>query len=63
MGYYDEAPPRHGHRTPSDLADDEMISALHGKFCGMPATPEEAGETKKDGCVRFDATVAPTYSE
>jgi hypothetical protein len=48
MGYYQDGPPRHSHRTPSDLADDEMISAIHGDFCGMPATPEEAGETKKD---------------
>ena len=24
MGFYEEHPPRHGHRTPSELAEDEM---------------------------------------
>jgi hypothetical protein len=36
MGYYEERPPRHGHRSPTELADDEMLSAIHGDFCGMP---------------------------
>ena len=36
MGFYEERPPRHGHRIPSELAEDEMLSAIHGDFCGMP---------------------------
>ncbi|HEX9128650.1 MAG TPA: hypothetical protein VF850_05755 [Gemmatimonadaceae bacterium] len=40
MGFYEERPPRHGHRTPSELAEDEMLSAVHGDFCGMPEAPE-----------------------
>jgi hypothetical protein len=36
MGYYEERPPRHGHRNPSELAEDEMLSSIHGDFCGMP---------------------------
>jgi hypothetical protein len=41
MGFYEERPPRHGHRTPSELAEDEVMSALHGDFCGMPEAPEK----------------------
>ena len=40
MGFYEERPPRHGHRTPSELAEDEILSAVHGDFCGMPEAPE-----------------------
>jgi hypothetical protein len=43
MGFYEEGPPRHGHRTPSELAEDEMLSALHGDFCGMPEAIEANG--------------------
>lgn len=52
MGFYDDTPPRHSHRSPSELAEDELIAALHGNFYGMPAKVEEAGRTKKDGCTR-----------
>jgi hypothetical protein len=52
MDYYGDTPPRHSHRSPSELAEDDLISALHGDFCGMPATVEEAGKTKKDGRAR-----------
>ena len=41
MGFYEERPPRHGHRTPSELAEDELLSAVHGDFCGMPEAPEK----------------------
>ena len=50
MGFYEERPPRHGHRTPAELAEDETLSALHGDFCGMPEAPEERGPTKKTAC-------------
>jgi hypothetical protein len=40
MGYYEERPPRHGHRNPSELAEDEMLSSIHGDFCGMPEAVE-----------------------
>lgn len=48
MGFYEERPPRHGHRTPSELAEDEMLSAVHGDFCGMP---EEPGKKPVGGLV------------
>ena len=43
MGFYEERPPRHGHRTPSELAEDEILSAVHGDYCGMPADLKETG--------------------
>ena len=52
MGYYEEQPPRHGHRTPSELAEDEILSALHGDFCGMPARSEQTGPTSRSVCLR-----------
>lgn len=52
MGYYEEQPPRHGHRTPSELAEDEILAALHGDFCGMPARPEQTGPTSRSECLR-----------
>ena len=48
MGYYEEQPPRHGHRTPSELAEDEILSALRGDFCGMPARAEQIAPTHDD---------------
>lgn len=42
MGYSEEAPPRHGHRTPADLAEDEQLAAVHGHVCA-PRHMEEAG--------------------
>jgi hypothetical protein len=47
MGFYQDRPPRHGHRTPSELAEDEFLSAAYGDFCGMPEAPEKPpiGET------------------
>jgi hypothetical protein len=45
MGFYEERPPRHGHRTPSELAEDEILSSLHGDFCAMAAPPDETGST------------------
>lgn len=29
MGYY-ESPPRHSHRSPAELAEDEILAALRG---------------------------------
>jgi nucleotide-binding universal stress UspA family protein len=52
MGYYEERPPRHGHRIPADLAEDEILSAVHGDFCGMPARPEQTGPTSRSECLR-----------
>lgn len=51
MGFYEERPPRHGHRTPAELAEDETLSALHGDFCGMPAAPEELRPAEETACV------------
>lgn len=44
MGYYDDRPPPHGHRTPSELADEEILAALHGNAC-MPEHVEESAPT------------------
>lgn len=52
MGFYEERPPRHGHRTPAELAEDETLCAIHGNFCGMPATFDETGPTTDTGCTR-----------
>ena len=52
MGYYEDRPPRHGHRTPSELAEDEILSALRGDFCGMPARLEQTGPTSQSECLR-----------
>jgi hypothetical protein len=30
MGYYDDRGPTHAHRTPAELAEDEIIAALRG---------------------------------
>ena len=43
MGYYEAGPPRHGHRNPSELAEDEILSSFRGKFCGMPASSDALG--------------------
>lgn len=53
MGYYADRPPRHGHRTPSELAEDEILSALSGDFCGMPASVEQTGPTTGTESVRL----------
>jgi nucleotide-binding universal stress UspA family protein len=42
MGYYEDRHPRHGHRTPAELAEDEILEALHGKVC-VPGHTEETG--------------------
>jgi hypothetical protein len=50
MGFYEERPPRHGHRTPAELAEDEILSALHGDFCAMPEAsekPKPKGDAKR----------------
>lgn len=52
MGHYDERPPRHGHRTPSELAEDEILAAVHGDYCGMPASFDDTGPTTDTGCTR-----------
>jgi hypothetical protein len=60
MGFYEERPPRHGHRTPAELAEDEILSALHGDFCGMPEAPEKPkpkGEIK--GVAASSAALLP----
>jgi nucleotide-binding universal stress UspA family protein len=44
MGYYEETPPRHGHRTPSELAEDELLGALHGNVC-VPGHTRDTGPT------------------
>lgn len=35
MGYYSDGPPRHSHRSPAEIADDEILAALRGDYCGV----------------------------
>ena len=51
MGFYDERPPRHGHRTPAELAEDEELLTVYGNVSGMPARPDETGPTAHNGCL------------
>ena len=44
MGYSEDSPPRHGHRSPSELAEDEILAAIHGNVC-VPGRIEETGPT------------------
>jgi CBS domain-containing protein len=41
MVYYVDAPPRHSHRTPSELAEDEIFAAMHGNVCIAPLMMEK----------------------
>jgi len=43
MGYYADGPPRHSHRSPAEIAEDEILAALRGDFCGV-LTPADACE-------------------
>jgi hypothetical protein len=31
------APPRHAHRTPAEIAEDEILAVMRGDLRGMPA--------------------------
>jgi len=41
MGFYEDRPPPHGHRSPSDLADEERLEALHGNACFPPGAVKQ----------------------
>lgn len=62
MGYYEEHP-RHGHRTPSELAEDEILSALRGDFCGMPPRPDQTGPTSRSACLRSTAVALLPWAD
>lgn len=47
MGYYEERPPRHGHRTPTELAEDEVLSALEGHVCSPTHTSSTTKKPKE----------------
>lgn len=47
MGFYEDHPPPHGHRTPSDLADEELLEALHGNACYPSHTVKNALATSR----------------
>jgi hypothetical protein len=54
MGYYDnEPPPRHAHRTPAELAEDEIIAAFRDSVC--PRSSARLALTS-DGRVRANNT-------
>ena len=59
MGYYEDGHPPHSHRTPAELADDEILEALRGNVCAPvhslhrvfkePITPDsDPTKTKKE---------------
>jgi hypothetical protein len=37
---YSDSYPRHSHRTPADIAEDEKFAALRGEFFGVLVPPE-----------------------
>ena len=47
MGYYADGPPRHSHRSPAEIAEDDIAAALRGDFCGAFAPP---GDGKTEPC-------------
>lgn len=38
MGHYDDGHPPHSHRTPAEIADDEILEALRGNVCAPVRT-------------------------
>lgn len=56
MGFYlDGQPPPHSHRTPCELAEDEIFATLRGTLCPMPERFKEAGPNERTECVRRPA--------
>ncbi len=58
MGYYEDSHPRHGHRTPAELAEDEILDALHGKVC-VPGHTEETGPAGTESVRHTDTALLP----
>ena len=58
MGYYEDSHPRHGHRTPAELAEDEIIEALHGNVC-VPRHTEETGPIGTESVRHTHAALLP----
>ncbi len=58
MGYYEDSHPRHGHRTPAELADDEKLAALHGNVC-VPGHVEETGPAGTESVRHTHAALLP----
>jgi nucleotide-binding universal stress UspA family protein len=58
MGYYEDSHPRHGHRTPAELAEDEILEALHGNVC-VPQHTEETGPTGTESVRHTHAALLP----
>jgi hypothetical protein len=49
MKFYEGDPPRHGHRSPAELADDEILASLRGDFCAMPEIrPDDEAPTNRE---------------
>ncbi len=58
MGYYDDSHPRHGHRTPGELAEDEILEELHGNVC-VPRHTEETGPPGTESVRHIHSAVLP----
>jgi hypothetical protein len=50
MEFYEGDPPRHGHRTPAELVDDEIVSLLRGDFCAMPEAESDDERVVESKC-------------
>ena len=37
MRHYGDEYPRHGHRNPCEIAEDEILAALRDELCSVPA--------------------------
>lgn len=58
MELYPNGHPRHSHRSPAELAEDERIEALHGVVCAPPATAE-AGPPTTESVLHTQMAVLP----
>lgn len=59
MGYYEDSHPRHGHRSPSELAEDEILEVLHhGNVCA-PGHTEETGATSTESVRHTHVALLP----
>jgi len=60
MGYYADQPLRHSHRSPAEIAEDDIAAALRGDFCGVMASASDGnGETREPTFIPRRRTLVP----
>src|SRR5688500_17738889 len=60
MGFYEESPPRHGHRSPAELSEDAILSSLHpSDFARMTHAQRVTGDHTEDSTM-YRAIMVPT---